>query len=121
MTVAVRVLVVDDQRAVREGIARLLNSNASRPCRVFQAATPAEALQALHDHRPHVVMLDVDLAGEDGLAMLPKLLPHAQVMVVTSHGDAVTRERARRLGAHCFVAKSDPAAVMISYLAQMAG
>jgi DNA-binding NarL/FixJ family response regulator len=92
----IAVLVVDDQLAVREGLTRLI-ACAQIPLRcVCTAASVAEALRLAQLHGPEVVVLDVDLAGDDGLAlMLPlaRLVPGAAVLVLTSHGDAATRAR----------------------------
>jgi DNA-binding NarL/FixJ family response regulator len=110
---SVGVLVIDDQLVVREGLARLI-SCAQIPLRcVNTAATVAEALEAAALYRPEVVVLDVDLAGEDGLALIPQLSLTAGVLVLTSHGDAATRARAVQLGARAFVEKHEPAAVLL--------
>jgi len=109
----VGVLVVDDQLAVREGLARLI-SCAAMPLRcVTTAATGAEALSTAALMHPEVVVLDVDLAGEDGLALIPQLKKTAGVLVLTSHGDPATRARARLLGASAFIEKHQPAADLL--------
>jgi two-component system, NarL family, nitrate/nitrite response regulator NarL len=116
----IAVLVVDDQLAVREGLARLI-ACAAIPLRgVCTAATPTEALRMAQLHRPEVVVLDVDLAGEDGLALLAQLSPAAGVLVLTSHGDAGTRARALLLGAMAFVEKHQPAADLLGAIVRIA-
>lgn len=109
------VLVVDDQRAVREGLSRLLSVPGRRT--VVVAATPDEALDAARMHMPDVVVLDVDLDGDDGLALLPELRIRASVVILTSHGDPVTRARALALGARAFVEKDSPAATLLGHVA----
>jgi DNA-binding NarL/FixJ family response regulator len=109
------VLVVDDQRAVREGLARLLSVPGRRI--VVSAATSDEALEAAKAHLPDVVVLDVDLDGDDGLALLPALRDGASVVILTSHGDAVTRARALALGARAFVEKDSPATMLLGHVA----
>jgi DNA-binding NarL/FixJ family response regulator len=107
------VLVVDDQVAVREGLARLI-SCANIPLRgIRTAANGAEALRVAAQLHPEVIVLDVDLAGEDGLALIPQFGPHAGVLVLTSHGDSATRTRAAWLGALAFVEKHRPAADLL--------
>jgi DNA-binding NarL/FixJ family response regulator len=107
--VPIGVLVVDDQMVVREGISRLI-ACAAIPLRcIGAAATISEALSAMSLLRPDVVVLDADLAGEDGLALIPQLARTAAVLVLTSHGDVETRARAHRLGALAFVEKHQPA------------
>ena len=107
------VLVIDDQRVVREGLARLI-SCAQIPLRcVSGAATALEGLSIAALLHPEVVVLDVDLAGEDGLLLIPKLSLTASVLVLTSHGDAATRARAAQLGAAAFIEKHQPAAELL--------
>ncbi len=115
----IAVLVVDDQAAVREGLSRLL---ACAPYTLRALRCAASGAQALHTAaalRPDVVLLDADLAGEDGLALIPRLAP-AAVLVLTCHGDAATRERAARLGAQAFIEKHRPAAELLDAVQRLA-
>lgn len=107
------VLVVDDQFAVREGVARLITCSATPLLYVSTAATGIEALLAAARLHPDVVVLDADLDGEDGLALIPQLALTAGVLVLTSHGDAGTRARAAGLGASAFIEKHQPAAELL--------
>ena len=107
------VLVVDDQPAVREGLARLIACGTPSLRYVVTAASIAEAVGAATRLHPEVVVLDVDLDGEDGLALMHRLAPDVAVLVLTSHGDAATRERAARLGALAFIEKHQPAAELL--------
>src|SRR5450759_1780421 len=111
------VLVVDDQLVVREGLARLIACAPMALRYVSTAATGAEALSAAARLHPDVVVLDVDLAGEDGLALIPLLALTAGVLVLTCHGDAATRARAARLGALAFIEKHQPAADLLGAIA----
>jgi CheY-like chemotaxis protein len=116
-TAVLRVLIVDDNQAVREGLSRLIGGARARSCLVTEAGTLAEALRILQVSSPHLVVLDVDLAGDDGLALLP--LPNSRVLVLTSHADTVTRERARLLGANGFLNKDAPASELLEHLVQL--
>jgi len=107
------VLVIDDQPAVREGVARLIACGSTPLRYVSTAANSAEALSAAALLHPDVVVLDVDLDGEDGLALIPQLALGAGVLVLSSHGDAATRARAASLGARAFIEKHQPAADLL--------
>ena len=115
----IKVLVVDDQPTVREGLARLIESAPLALRLVTTAATASEALSAAVRHNPDVVLLDVDLAGEDGLALIPTLALTAAVLVLTSHGDSVTRARAMQLGAQAFIEKHQPSADLLYAIADI--
>jgi len=111
-----RVLVVDDHPAIRVGICSLIDSEQPRLVTVGTAASVDEALDQARSLHPHVVVLDVNLAGEDGLALIPALLntvPCA-VVVLSSLRDPHLSDHARRLGAHAFVHKTAPAADLLA-------
>jgi two-component system nitrate/nitrite response regulator NarL len=110
------VLVVDDQLAVREGVARLLACAPIELRDIATAANASEAMLAVARVRPDVVVLDVDLAGEDGLSLIARFSPGTRVLVLSCHGDPATRERAARLGACAFVEKHLPAADLLETL-----
>lgn len=114
------VLVVDDQPAVREGVARLIACAPMALRCVSTAANGAEALSAATRLQPDVVVLDVDLAGEDGLALIPQLRLTSRVLVLSSHGDSATRTRARQLGALAFVEKHEPAVELLGAIVEIA-
>ena len=116
---AVTVLVIDDQRAVREGVARLISCAGMAVRQIRTAGSAAEALREMRQCHPEVVVLDVDLDGDDGLALLPELTREAAVLVLTSHGDKSTRARAQHLGALCFVEKHQPAAELLAGVADL--
>lgn len=116
---SIGVLVVDDQGAIREGLARLIACAPLALRYVHTAATSTEALKALHQLQPDVVVLDVDLAGEDGLALIPQFALTSCILVLTSHGDPTTRARAAQLGAHAFIEKHQPAAELLRAIADI--
>ena len=114
------VLVIDDEPAVREGLARLV---ACAPLTLRFISTAANSLQALSAAarlKPDLVLLDVDLGGEDGLALVARLGVAARVVVLTSHGGAATRKRAASLGALALVEKDRPAAELLRVIVDIA-
>lgn len=114
-----RVLVVDDHAGIRAGIVSLVDAEFPRMQTVGVAATPAEALAGAREHRPRVVVLDVNLDGEDGLALIPALRRgHCRVVVLTSLSDPHVAMHARRLGAHACLNKTAPAAQLLACIEQ---
>lgn len=116
----VAVLVVDDQQAVRDGLARLITCAPLSLREIATAATGAQAVRLAALLRPDVVVLDVDLAGEDGLALIGRFGPGAGVLVLSCHGDEATRARATMLGACAFIEKHQPAAELLRALVAVA-
>ncbi len=115
-----RVLVVDDHAGIRAGIARLVDAEFPRMHTVGTAASAGAALAGAREHQPHVVVLDVDLNGEDGLALIPVLQLGGQcrVVVLSSLSDPQVSALALRLGAYACVHKAAPAAELVDSIAR---
>src|SRR6185503_10799097 len=65
-----RVLVVDDEPAVAELLKRLLTKDGYA---VHLASDGDTALQALAEHKPHVVLLDVNMPGMTGIEVCRRI------------------------------------------------
>jgi two-component system nitrogen regulation response regulator NtrX len=102
---AKRVLVVDDEQGVREALKQLLEYE---EIEVRTAESGAQALDIYGEFHPHLVLLDVKMAGMDGLEALAKLRevdPNAQVVMISGHGTIQTAVEATQLGAYDFLEK----------------
>jgi two-component system, NarL family, nitrate/nitrite response regulator NarL len=115
----VRVLVVDDHPGVRAGIAGLVNGEHPLLSAVGTAASAGDALEQARALRPDVVVLDVNLNGEDGVALIPALHRAApcRVIVLSSHMDEHVAAHALHLGAHACLHKGAPATDLLSCIA----
>jgi two-component system phosphate regulon response regulator OmpR len=101
---ATRVLVVDDDPAIREMLADYLGDHGYA---VAQAAS-GEAMRAeMERARPAVVLLDIGLPGEDGLTLARFLREHYEVgiIMVTGASDVVDRVAGLEVGADDYIAK----------------
>jgi DNA-binding NarL/FixJ family response regulator len=67
----IRVLVVDDEALVRTGFEHILA--AADDIAVVAAVGGGQAVAAIHDHRPDVVLLDVRMPDIDGLTVLTEI------------------------------------------------
>ena len=110
LTVAppIEVLLVDDQRAILAGVTALIESEGPSMRVAGCAATGSLALELARSTQPGVIVLDVDLGGEDGLALIPLLLCDcdARIVVFTCLDTPATRRHALNLGAADFVSKT---------------
>jgi two-component system, NtrC family, nitrogen regulation response regulator NtrX len=100
-----RVLVVDDEKGIREALQQLLEYE---EIAVEACASGSEALQRYPEFRPHLVLLDVKMQGMDGLETLRKLREldsQAQVVMISGHGSIQTAVEATQLGAYDFLEK----------------
>ena len=99
------VLVVDDDADLRSLLDDLLKGEGYR---VRLAPTGTEALEAVEAERPDLVMMDVKLPDQDGLAVLKRLKQaHAEleVIVMTAFGGSSTAIKAMEQGAYDYVTK----------------
>jgi two-component system invasion response regulator UvrY len=103
----IRVLIVDDHELVRTGIKRILED--TRDIRVIaEASTGEEALQQVREHRPDVVLTDVNMPGIGGLEATRKIIqshPDLRVIVVTIHVDEPYPTRLLEAGASGYLTK----------------
>ena len=100
-----RVLVVDDEKGVREAMRQILEYEGIE---VQTAESGDEALRRYPEFHPHLVFLDVKMAGTDGLQTLATLRerdPLAQVVMISGHGTIQTAVEATQLGAYDFLEK----------------
>jgi DNA-binding NarL/FixJ family response regulator len=104
---AVRVMVVDDQTLVRQGIRTLLDIGGMNV--VAEAGDGAEALELLTVAAPDVVLLDLRMPGYDGLWFLRALedggAPTVPVLILTTFDDDHLVLEALRLGAQGYLLK----------------
>jgi two-component system phosphate regulon response regulator OmpR len=104
MTAAATVLVVDDDHAVREMIADYLSEHGFE---VAQAESGDAMRAALKVRVPDVVLLDLNMPGEDGLSLARYLREHHDtgIIMVTAAGDTVDRIVGLEMGADDYIAK----------------
>jgi DNA-binding NarL/FixJ family response regulator len=105
--VEVRVLVVDDQMVVREGLSTLLGLLDGITV-VGAAADGAEALRLVAEREPDVVLLDLHMPGLSGVDVAEELRrrgDRARVVVLTTYSDDEWVFAALRAGARGFLTK----------------
>ncbi len=100
-----RILVVDDEPAVRDALRQVLEYEGME---IRTAGSGGEGLTLFEEFRPHVVVLDVKMAGLDGLEVLARLKavdPGATVVMISGHGTIATAVQATQQGAFDFLEK----------------
>jgi two-component system invasion response regulator UvrY len=103
----IKVTIVDDHELVRTGIIRLL-ADVSGIEVVAEASSGEEAVQLVRQHRPDVVLMDVNMPGIGGFEATRKLVqmyPDLKVIVVTIHMDDPFPSRMLQAGAMGYLTK----------------
>jgi DNA-binding NtrC family response regulator len=113
-----KVLLVDDEKEFVETLADRLKM---RDIESSVAYDGPEALSALHEKDPDVIVLDLRMPGMDGIEVLrrvKKAYPNIEVIILTGHGQAKDEEAAREIGAFTYLKKP---VQLDSLLAQIRG
>jgi two-component system, NarL family, response regulator LiaR len=103
----IRVLLVEDQSVVREGVAAILSYQKDIEV-VGQAKDGIEAIELLKQTKPDVVLLDLVMPRQDGLRTIPiikEIMPEAHVLILTSFADNDRVYQAIKLGAEGYMLK----------------
>ncbi len=98
------ILIVDDDREIRSLLADYLEANG---CKAVTAADGAAMRHALEHARVDLIVLDLNLPGEDGLTLCRNLRAHSTLPVVmlTARGSALDRILGLEMGADDYLPK----------------
>jgi len=103
----VRVVIADDHAIVRRGLRQLLDEQEGMEV-VAEAEDVASARRYLRGHRPHVLVLDLNMPGESSLEAIPGLrteFPETQIVVLTMQDDPAYARSALSAGVLGYVLK----------------
>ena len=118
----IRLLLVDDQPAVRRGLGMRLHLEPDIQV-VGEASTGKEALHMAQELAPDVVLMDVEMPDMDGIeatAALRMAASQSAVVILSIHDDGQTRSRAQAAGAVAFVEKRGAADQLLAAIRQAA-
>ncbi|MEG0806823.1 MAG: sigma-54 dependent transcriptional regulator [Alistipes sp.] len=102
-----KILIIDDEAQIRTLLARILSLEGYE---VFQAENLAAATKLISSHGADVVLCDVFLPDGNGVEFVPrvkKLLPDAEVIMLTAHGNIADGVQAIKNGAFDYLTKGD--------------
>jgi DNA-binding NtrC family response regulator len=101
----VRLLVVDDEQSIRK-LCMTVGESLGFTC--FEAESGEAALTLLEEQPAHMVLTDMIMPRMSGLEFLEqvkRLLPRAEVALMTGHGSIETAVQAMKLGAYDYISK----------------
>ena len=119
----IRILIVDDHEALREGI-RVIIRRARPEWEICGEATNGEdAIEAARRLKPDVVVLDVTMPGMSGLEAAARMstFPMCRILIFTMHESGELANDARRAGARGYVTKADAARHLITAIETILG
>ena len=117
----IRVLTVDSQPLVQEGLAAMINREDDMRV-VATASTGAEALDDVRRYRPDVVTLDLllpDMQGETLVRQILAEFPQTRIVAITSARSHVHARRALDAGIHGYLSKAAPVSELVHAIRQV--
>lgn len=123
MTEPIRVVLCDDHRVVRAGLARILQAEPDLAV-VGEAGTAAGAETLACQARPDVLVLDVGLPDRSGIEAVPwlrQVAPATQVLMLTMHDDIGYLRRAFDAGASGYLPKDAADVELVAAVRSVAG
>jgi DNA-binding NarL/FixJ family response regulator len=105
-----RVLLVEGHVMVRQALARLINEEDDLQVCGQSSDTP-DALKALAEIKPDLIVTDITLKSGNGLELIKILAvqcPEVPVLVLTMHDESLYAEMALRTGATGYIMKTEP-------------
>lgn len=107
----IRILIADDEKLLRMALGALLDLEDELTV-VAQAENGRDAIALATEHRPDVVLLDLEMPGIDGIETATAILaehPGQAIILLTRHGRPGVLKRALKVGVRGFLDKSvDP-------------
>ncbi|HEY0198584.1 MAG TPA: response regulator transcription factor [Rhodanobacter sp.] len=117
-----RVVIADDHSVVRTGYRRLLELEPGLQV-VAEFADGESAYLWLSDHPADVLILDLSMPGQGGLATMQRLhqrLPRLRVLIFTMHDSPVLAAQLLKAGASGYLTKSSPPESLVDAVHQVA-
>ncbi|QRN99618.1 CHASE3 domain-containing protein [Archangium violaceum] len=118
-----RILVVDDEEDNREVLKMMLEEYGAH---VLTAASAAEALRAVREHRPELLVSDIGMPGEDGYQLITQVraLPVEEgggvpAVALTAYARVEDRARALTVGFNMHVAKPVEPSELLTLLSNL--
>lgn len=100
-----KLLVIDDEQSVRYSFKKLLNT---KEYSISEASNAEEAVVAFRKNPPHLVILDIEMPGKDGIQVLKELKqisPKTPVIIITAYGSGDRVIKAMKYGAYEYIEK----------------
>jgi len=116
-----RILIVDDHPMMREGL-RTLISRERDLIVCGEAETAGQALDAVANLKPDLVLADITLPGPNGIELIKDICALQQgmlILVISMHDESLYAERVLRAGARGYIMKQESGPTMMQAIRQV--
>ena len=117
----IKTLIVEDDRAVREGLSMLIDGSAGFSC-LAACPTAEEALEIIPRLMPDVVLMDINLPGMNGIECvicIKNAWPQVQVMMLTVFDNPDGIFKSLAAGATGYMLKKTPPAKLLEAISEL--
>src|SRR5580700_3392183 len=111
----IRVILADDHHIVRQGLRLVLEKERIEV--LGEASDGLEAIRLIEELRPEIAVLDLDMPGLDGLAVLREaalMSPQTRTVILTRHMEEPYAVEALRIGARGYVLKTQASTDLVA-------
>ena len=116
-----KILIVDDHPVFREGLTALVQREAGLSI-CGEASNAAQALTALEQLKPDLVLVDVSLPGRSGIELIKdirELSPQTAVLALSMHEENLYAERVLRAGGRGYLMKQEAPEKLLQAIRQV--
>ncbi len=116
----IRVAIIEDDRATREGLAMLINGTPGYRCRATFRSVE-DALRSIGGDASDVLLVDIDLPGmkgSDGVRLLKQKFPSAEILMLTVYADEDKVFESLCNGACGYLLKETPPARLLEAISE---
>ncbi|MCH8553208.1 MAG: response regulator transcription factor [Natronospirillum sp.] len=116
-----KVLVIDDHPVYRRGMVSLIQAEADMQL-CWEADSVSEAQRLIHELKPDILVLDLNLGEGSGLQLIKSLRTqgnHVPALVVSMYDETLFAERAIRAGANGYINKADAISHIVPAIRQV--
>jgi CheY-like chemotaxis protein len=118
-----RVMLVDDHKVMREGVATLLDEQPDIEV-VGQAGNGRDAVSLARRLQPDVIIMDVAMPimdGEEATRKIKAHLPRTRIIGLSLSEEAAVSHRMQRAGAERYISKADPSETLLAAIRGQSG
>jgi two-component system invasion response regulator UvrY len=106
----ITILITEDHMLVREAWCRMFNDD-PRFCVIAECTTGEEAIATSQELKPHLVMMDINLPGINGIEAtreIMRLVPGSKILGVSLHAQPAYAFKMMKAGASGYITKNSP-------------
>lgn len=104
----IKTVIADDEKVIRNGLKKLLESYDLPLSIASPAANGKEALEIIMETHPQIILMDINMPGIKGLDVIETVkpfIPDAKIIIISGHDDFKYAQRALQLGAFDYLLK----------------